>query len=55
MSTSPEKQLPTVPSPDVPLDQTEAPLFYAGGDAGLGLVWLFRKLRGLFSVSRLRR
>ena len=45
MSRPPEKPLPTDPSPGVPLDQTRAVMHYSGGEAGLGIVWLWRKLR----------
>lgn len=43
--------LPTVPPPDVPLDQTRAPVHFEG-EIGLGIVWLWRKVRGVFSVRR---
>lgn len=47
------KNLPTgFPPPDVPIDQTKGEINYGSGGAGLGLVWLWRKARGLFSAHR---
>lgn len=47
------KDLPTgFPPPDVPIDQTKGEIDYGSGGAGLGLVWLFRKIRAWLSPRR---
>lgn len=35
----------SAPPPGVPLDQTTAPIYYQGSDMGLGIVWLWRRVR----------
>lgn len=50
---SPSDNLPVgPPPPGVPLNQTKAEVYYEGGEAGLGIVWLWRKARGVFSARR---
>jgi hypothetical protein len=54
MPAARHKTLPAVPPPDVPLDQTMAPVHFEG-EIGLGIVWLWRKVRGLFSARHLKK
>lgn len=49
MSHPADKRPPTVPPPGVPLDQTMAPIYYEGSDVGLGIVWAWRRFRGLLT------
>jgi hypothetical protein len=44
--------LPVDPPPGVPLDQTKAEIYYGGSGAGIGIVWLWRKIRSRFAARR---
>ena len=51
MSEIRHKDLPAgFPPPDVPIDQTKGEIDYGSSGVGLGLVWLWRRMRSLLST-----
>jgi hypothetical protein len=50
MPSPSKKPLPTDPPPGVPVDQTQAPIYFDGGAVQKDFARLWRKVRGLFSA-----